>query len=168
MPGYVTYLDTVTRHGAPLTVRSYENGRGAQVFVRGECIGSIDNPGFRWGDGALCAAALVAPLTPRCPHWTTRLPSSPASAVRPMHGTPKTTRLRRLDCADGCGYTIRLSRRWMDAGLPSCPCGGLLVPAAIEDADRALERGHLTAAQYELDPRGGRASSPPRGHRARP
>jgi hypothetical protein len=40
--GYVTYLDTVTRHGAPLVVRSYENGRGAQVFVRGERIGSID------------------------------------------------------------------------------------------------------------------------------
>jgi hypothetical protein len=49
MPGYVTYLDTVTRHGAPLTVRSYENGRGAQVFVRGECIGSIDNPAFSLG-----------------------------------------------------------------------------------------------------------------------
>jgi hypothetical protein len=69
-----------------------------------------------------------------------------------MRGTPKTTRLRRLDCADGCGYTIRLSRKWLDAGLPSCPCGGLLVPAAIEDADRALERGHLTTAQYEVTP----------------
>jgi hypothetical protein len=69
-----------------------------------------------------------------------------------MRGTPKTTRLRRLDCADGCGYTIRLSRRWMDAGLPSCPCGGLLVPAAIEDADRALERGHLTVAEYNAIP----------------
>jgi hypothetical protein len=51
MPGYVTYLDTVTRHGAPLTVRSYENGRGAQVFVRGECIGSIDNPAVVGGRG---------------------------------------------------------------------------------------------------------------------
>jgi hypothetical protein len=40
----------------------------------------------------------------------------------------------------------------MDAGLPSCPCGGLLVPAAIEDADRALERGHLTTAQYDAIP----------------
>jgi hypothetical protein len=28
----------------------------------------------------------------------------------------------------------------------------LLVPAAIEDADRALERGHLTAAQYDSIP----------------
>jgi hypothetical protein len=26
------------------------------------------------------------------------------------------------------------------------------VPAAIEDADRALERGHLTTAQYEVTP----------------
>jgi hypothetical protein len=69
-----------------------------------------------------------------------------------MRGTPKTTRLRRLDCADGCGYTIRLSRKWLDVGLPSCPCGGLLVPAAIEDADRALERGHLTVAQYDSIP----------------
>jgi hypothetical protein len=69
-----------------------------------------------------------------------------------MRGTPKTTRLRRLDCADGCGYTVRLSRKWLDVGLPSCPCGGLLVPAAIEDADRVLECGHLTAAQYDAIP----------------
>lgn len=39
---HVTYLDTTTRHGAPLLIRSHENGRGAQVFVRGERVGSID------------------------------------------------------------------------------------------------------------------------------
>jgi hypothetical protein len=78
--------------------------------------------------------------------------STGRASPSPMRGTPKTTRLRRLDCADGCGYTIRLSRKWLDVGLPSCPCGGLLVPAAIEDADRALERGHLTAAQYDSIP----------------
>jgi hypothetical protein len=97
------------------------------------------------------------PKTTRCAHdWQ---PTNGGASVRCAKcdrtrevGATTTTRLRRLDCADGCGYTIRLSRRWMDAGLPSCPCGGLLVPAAIEDADRALEHGHLTVAQYDSIP----------------
>ncbi len=42
MPRFNTYLDTVTRHGAPLVIRSYSNGLGAQVFVSGESIGYID------------------------------------------------------------------------------------------------------------------------------
>jgi hypothetical protein len=23
----------------------------------------------------------------------------------------------------GCGYTIRLTKKWADMGLPTCPCG---------------------------------------------
>jgi hypothetical protein len=59
-----------------------------------------------------------------------------------MRGTPKTTRLRRLDCADGLRlHDSPLAALDGRSGFLSCPCGGLLAPASIEDADRALERG---------------------------
>lgn len=42
-------LDTTTRTGAPLRVRATPNGRGADVFVNGESVGSIDRGS--WGPG---------------------------------------------------------------------------------------------------------------------
>lgn len=35
-------------------------------------------------------------------------------------GTAATTRMRKAACPR-CGYTIRLSRQWIAAGLPACP-----------------------------------------------
>ena len=32
------------------------------------------------------------------------------------------TRLLKAQC--GCGYTIRLTKKWADTGLPTCICGG--------------------------------------------
>lgn len=34
----------------------------------------------------------------------------------------QTTRQLKAVCA--CGYTIRVSRKWIDQGLPTCSCGG--------------------------------------------
>lgn len=42
------------------------------------------------------------------------------------------SRLRKVACED-CGYTIRVTRSWMDQGLPSCPCGGRMVPESGAD-----------------------------------
>jgi len=33
-----------------------------------------------------------------------------------------TTRMFKVIC-DDCGYTVRISRKWMDKGCPTCPCG---------------------------------------------
>lgn len=70
----------------------------------------------------------------------------PASTIR---GTAATTRLRKLECADGCGYIARVSRATMLRGLPGCPCGGTLEPATLEDALAAHAAGVLTDAQLE-------------------
>lgn len=35
---------------------------------------------------------------------------------------PQTTRLIKAQCF-ACGYTIRLTQRWISVGLPVCPCG---------------------------------------------
>lgn len=37
-------------------------------------------------------------------------------------GSVATTRMRKVECVC-CGYTVRVSRRWMAVGLPVCPCG---------------------------------------------
>lgn len=32
------------------------------------------------------------------------------------------TRLIKVSCPE-CGYTVRVTRKWLDVGLPVCPCG---------------------------------------------
>jgi hypothetical protein len=68
-----------------------------------------------------------------------------------MPGTVKTTRLRKCACGD-CGYVARISRTWLERGLPGCPCGGRLIPADLEDALAAHAAGHLTDAELETHP----------------
>jgi hypothetical protein len=48
----------------------------------------------------------------------------PHAAINPlMSATPKqTTRMIKLTCPDD-GYTVRTTKRWIDVGMPSCPCG---------------------------------------------
>lgn len=53
-------------------------------------------------------------------------------------GTPRTQRLRKLECDADCGYLVYVSRRWMREGLPACPCGGRLWPSDLEDAAAVL------------------------------
>jgi hypothetical protein len=43
-----------------------------------------------------------------------------------------TTRLRKVACPD-CGYTIRVTRSWMQKGLPACPCGQSMRPESGAD-----------------------------------
>lgn len=38
------------------------------------------------------------------------------------------TRMLKLE-AECCGYTVRTTRKWVDLGLPSCPCGSAMVEA---------------------------------------
>lgn len=35
---------------------------------------------------------------------------------------PQTTRMLKLEAAC-CGYIVRTTQKWVDEGLPSCPCG---------------------------------------------
>ncbi len=37
----------------------------------------------------------------------------------------QTTRLLKAVCPS-CGYTVRLTQKWADQGMPSCPCGDTL------------------------------------------
>ena len=46
----------------------------------------------------------------------------PHAAATGKAAQAQTTRLLKASCPD-CGYVVRLSRRWADVGLPTCPCG---------------------------------------------
>lgn len=38
-------------------------------------------------------------------------------------GTPKqTTRYLKCECPE-CGYTVRVTQKWLDVGMPACACG---------------------------------------------
>lgn len=42
-------------------------------------------------------------------------------------GKPKqTTRLLKVECPD-CEYVVRTTQKWIDTGLPTCPCGTEMV-----------------------------------------
>src|SRR5690606_29871434 len=41
----------------------------------------------------------------------------------------QSTRMLKGLC-NGCGYTIRLTKKWADMGLPTCPCGEEMEMAA--------------------------------------
>ncbi len=41
--------------------------------------------------------------------------------------TALSTRLLKCQC-ENCGYTIRVTRKWMATGLPTCVCGTKFTP----------------------------------------
>lgn len=44
-------------------------------------------------------------------------------------GKVQTTRLLKAACPE-CGYTIRVTAKWVEVGLPTCPCGEQIEAAA--------------------------------------
>lgn len=45
------------------------------------------------------------------------------------------TRLLKVEC-DSCGYTVRTTAKWLDVGVPVCPCGTPMTPPDDwQDAD---------------------------------
>lgn len=51
----------------------------------------------------------------------------PQPAFNPGEGGVKkqSTRLLKALCGR-CGYTIRVTAKWVEVGLPTCPCGGVI------------------------------------------
>jgi hypothetical protein len=49
-----------------------------------------------------------------------------AALVNPGEGIKKqSTRMLKVECAEGSGYVVRMTRKWLDEyGTPACPCHG--------------------------------------------
>jgi hypothetical protein len=53
----------------------------------------------------------------------TKIGTSPHVALVPLSTQKKqSTRMLKLE-ADCCGYVVRTTRKWLEVGHPSCPCG---------------------------------------------
>jgi len=49
-------------------------------------------------------------------------------------GKKQSTRMKKLSCQD-CGYTVRTTQKWIEVGLPVCPCGSTLSPEDLEEGE---------------------------------
>lgn len=80
------------------------------IGLEGKMTATIAGPGL---EGRL--QGLTAQLGPY-PHGT-------LNPTTPIDGKPKqTTRMLKALCPMD-GYTVRLTQKWVDVGLPYCPCG---------------------------------------------
>lgn len=73
-----------------------------------------------------------AAITMKAPKGA-ELPVGPDGLVIPISsgaggGKTQSTRMIKLQCPED-GYTVRTTRKWLDVGLPSCPCGTQLAEA---------------------------------------
>lgn len=56
----------------------------------------------------------------------------------------QTTRMRKIECF-GCGCIVRMTRAAMErSGVPTCGCGGTMMPEDIEDAAAVLDDATLS------------------------
>jgi hypothetical protein len=65
----------------------------------------------------------------------TKIGTYPHTGLVPIAQEKKqTTRMLKLE-ADCCGYVVRTTKKWIEIGLPSCPCGNPFV------AEEKVEEG---------------------------
>lgn len=63
-----------------------------------------------------------SPLHATLAAQATRLGPYPHAVLDKTMMPKQGTRLLKVECPE-CGYTVRITRKWLDVGLPTCPCG---------------------------------------------
>lgn len=80
-------------------------------------------------------------LAARLEAWAERLGPYPHGRLHGLERPKRqAARMLKIECPD-CSYTARAARRWIDVGLPTCPCG-----ARFELAEPAGDDGELKSA----------------------
>jgi hypothetical protein len=52
--------------------------------------------------------------------WLAKLPAYPHAPLNGLQLKKQSTRMVKCECGE-CGYTVRLSRKWLEVAVPSCP-----------------------------------------------
>jgi hypothetical protein len=75
-------------------------------------------------EGKMTATTVGTALESRIRQLVEKLGPYPHAAINPgMSIIPKqSTRMLKLECP-GCGYVARTTQKWLDVGVPTCPCG---------------------------------------------
>lgn len=104
------FAEAATRLGleGPMTATRASVTLAAEMVCLAESLGAYPH-------GKLSASKVPA-----------KTPVGPDGKPVPTHSGPakQTTRMLKVVCAGGTGYTVRLSRKWLDVGAPLCPCCG--------------------------------------------
>lgn len=108
-------------------------------FVRWmKALGMVDKP---------TQAKIGDELRSKCELIIERIGEYPHSRIAPPPRKIQGTRMLKVFCPE-CGYTLRTTRRWLDEGVPTCPCGTLMVDVDTldEETDDPLAQ---TSATHE-------------------
>ena len=74
-------------------------------------------------EGKMTATVAGADLKVKLDALAAKLGPYPHAALTPGMRTGKQgTRMLKVTCPED-GYTLRATRKWLDMGLPTCPCG---------------------------------------------
>lgn len=95
------------------------NGHGAEFSAIAKPLGLV---------GKMTATEAGPKLVERLKAMLAVLGDYPHPKLSPG-GSPakkQSTRMIKLEC-DDCGYVVRTTQKWIDVGLPSCPCGVTMV-----------------------------------------
>jgi hypothetical protein len=78
-------------------------------------------------EGKMTATVAGPRLAQRLNALIARVGDYPHAAMNPkLSGMKKDgTRLLKAECP-ACGYVVRVTRKWADVGLPTCPCGAVM------------------------------------------
>jgi len=80
-------------------------------------------------DGKPTATVASEALAPVLAGWMDTLGPYPHAKVDTSGRKKQTTRMLKVACPDD-GYTVRMTRKWLDEmGTPSCPCGTVMEEA---------------------------------------
>lgn len=72
--------------------------------------------------GKMTATVASDELKTRLQDVLGKLGDYPHARLNANHIPKQSTRMLKAFCGE-CGYTIRLTKKWADMGLPTCPCG---------------------------------------------
>jgi len=78
--------------------------------------------------GRMTATTAGPELTERLNALVESIGPYPHASLMATERKKEGTRLIQLACPD-CEYTVRTTQKWIDIGLPVCPCGTELTPA---------------------------------------
>lgn len=77
-------------------------------------------------EGKMTATVPGADLAKRLEAIAAELGPYPHAALTPgVKHKPQATRMLKVVCG-ACGYQVRTTRKWLDLGVPTCPCGTVM------------------------------------------
>jgi len=74
-------------------------------------------------EGEMCSSTAGPELREHLQQLVEKIGSYPHASVTPnVKRNKQSTRLLKCECPE-CGYVVRVTQKWIDVGLPTCPCG---------------------------------------------